>query len=71
MQWEWWRAQCNRCSGGCGCVGHQGVLCSGSGGEDNALGVLGYLVVLGTKGSEGHLSCPACEGVSLGSCVQF
>ena len=23
------------------------------------------------KGSEGHLSCPACEGVSLGGCVQF
>ena len=44
-----------------------GMPCGGS-----AIGgVLGCLVVLGTKDSEGHLSCPACVGVSLGGCVQF
>ena len=38
-----------------------GVPCGGSGGKDSAIGgVMGCMVVYGTKGSEGHLSFPAC-----------
>ena len=47
------------------------VPCGGSGGEDNAIGVLGCVVVQGTKGSGCHLLCPACEGVSLSDCIQL
>ena len=48
-----------------------GVPCDGSGGKDSVVGVLGCVVVWGGKGSESHLSCPACEGVNFGGSAQL